>query len=171
MNRSPSGDEAPAPGESGKARIDRELGELLQGLRVSVTGVQVLFAFLLTLPFQAGFPKVTPAGRWLFLLALLSSALTSVCFITPAAQHLLLFRTPLKEKMLRRANRIGTVGMVALVISMTSAIALVMEIAVGNLPAVLLGGAVALTAGCLWFLQPILDLHRLHATGGNRRSR
>ena len=83
----------PEPGETPKERVDRELGELLQGLRVAVTGVQVLFAFLLTLPFAAGFDKVDTLGRWLFFIALLSAALASICFITPAAQHRLLFRT------------------------------------------------------------------------------
>ncbi|WP_084960183.1 DUF6328 family protein [Thermoactinospora rubra] len=148
------------PGESHKERVDRELGELLQGLRVAVTGVQVLFAFLLTVPFQQGWGKVDTVGRWLFFIALLSSALASVCFITPAAQHRLLFRTGLKERMLHRANRLGVAGSAFLLVAMTAAVALVAEVVLNNWPAAIFGGAVAATGGWFWLLQPLLDLRR-----------
>ncbi|MFF4416187.1 DUF6328 family protein [Streptosporangium sp. NPDC001559] len=152
--------EEPESDETRKERVDRELGELLQGLRVAVTGVQVLFAFLLTLPFAAGFHKLEDGGRWLFFISLLSAALTSVLFITPAAQHRLLFRTPLKEKMLHRANKLGIAGAVGLAIAMTSSVALVAETVINAWPAVLFGGAVALSSAWFWILQPIIDLHR-----------
>lgn len=80
-------------GESGKERADRELTELLQGLRTAVTGVQVLFAFLLTVPFSSRFAETTPAQRWCLYAALVAAALATTCFIAPAAQHRLLFRT------------------------------------------------------------------------------
>ncbi|MEV8638824.1 DUF6328 family protein [Streptosporangium sp. NPDC051023] len=153
--------EEPETSETRKERVDRELGELLQGLRVAVTGVQVLFAFLLTLPFAAGFHKLDTVGRWLFFVALLSAALASVLFITPAAQHRLLFRTPLKEKMLRRANKLGIAGAVGLAIAMTSSVALVAETVINAWPAALFGGAIALASGWLWILQPIVDLYRI----------
>lgn len=159
------------PGESGKARVDRELIELLQELRVSTTGIQVLFAFLLILPFQQRFSEVGPLGYRLFFVALLSGALASVCFIAPAAQHRLLFRTSLKETMLRRANRIGLVGLIFLMVSMASAIALVVDVVIDDLAAVIFSGAVALVAIWLWFLQPIIDLHRLRTARGRRPSR
>ncbi|MEU4836315.1 DUF6328 family protein [Streptosporangium sp. NPDC023615] len=152
--------EEPHPGESRKERVDRELGELLQGLRVAVTGVQVLFAFLLTLPFAAGFDKVDLLGHWLFFIALLSAAVASVCFITPAAQHRLLFRTGLKEKMLHRANALGIAGAAGLAIAMTSSIALVAETVINSWPAAIFGAVVALTSLWLWFVQPIIDLYR-----------
>ncbi|MFF0575934.1 DUF6328 family protein [Streptosporangium saharense] len=152
--------EEPESDETRKERVDRELGELLQGLRVAVTGVQVLFAFLLTLPFAAGFHKLDSGGRWLFFISLLSAALASVLFITPAAQHRLLFRTPLKEKMLHRANTLGIAGAVGLAIAMTSSVALVAETVINAWPAALFGGAVALSSAWFWILQPILDLHR-----------
>lgn len=150
----------PEPGESHKERVDRELGELLQGLRVAVTGVQVLFAFLLTLPFAAGFNKVDPLGHWLFFIALLSAAVASICFITPAAQHRLLFRTGLKEKMLHRANGLGIAGAAGLAIAMTSSVALVAETVVNAWPAAIFAGVVALSSAWLWFIQPIIDLYR-----------
>lgn len=147
-------------GESHKERVDRELQELLQGLRVAVTGVQVLFAFLLTVPFQQGFVKIDQAGLRLFFAALISSALASLCFITPAAQHRLIFRTGLKERMLHRANRLGVAGAVFLLIAMTSAVSLVAEVALNDPWAVAFGALVALVGGWFWLLRPILDLRR-----------
>ncbi|MFF5208685.1 DUF6328 family protein [Streptosporangium sp. NPDC000396] len=152
--------EGAEPGESHKERVDRELVELLQGLRVAVTGVQVLFAFLLTLPFAAGFHKIDILGYWLFFIALLSAALASVCFIAPATQHRLLFRTGLKERMVRRANELSVVGAVALAIAMTSSVALVAETVIPGWPAALLGASIALSSAWLWFLQPIVDLYQ-----------
>lgn len=152
--------EHPEPGETRKERVDRELGELLQGLRVAVTGVQVLFAFLLTLPFAAGFNKVDALGHWLFFIALLSAAIASVCFITPAAQHRLLFRTGLKEKMLHRSNTLGIAGLAGLAVAMTSSIALVAETVLNAWPAAVFAGVVALLSAWLWFVQPIVDLYR-----------
>ena len=106
--------------------------------------MQVLFAFLLTLPFAAGFNKVDVLGRWLFFIALLSAAIASVCFITPAAQHRLLFRTGLKEKMLHRANALGIAGAAGLAVAMTSSVALVAETVINAWPAAIFAGVVAL---------------------------
>jgi hypothetical protein len=136
------------------------LAELLQGLRVAVTGVQVLFAFLLTLPFSTGFPKVDVVGRWLFFISLMSAAFASVCFITPAAQHRVLFRTGLKERMLHRANALGVAGAVMLAVAMTSAVALVVEVVINSWQAALFAAAVALMSGWLWLLQPVIDIYR-----------
>ncbi|WP_246267847.1 DUF6328 family protein [Nonomuraea typhae] len=146
--------------ESHKDRVNRELQELLQGLRVAVTGVQVLFAFLLTVPFQMGFSKIDTVGLWLFFVALMSSAMASVCFIAPAAQHRLIFRTGLKERMLKRANRLGVAGAAFLLVAMTAAVALVAEVILNAWPATLFGAAVALTAGWFWLIQPLVDIRR-----------
>ncbi|GII76633.1 hypothetical protein Sru01_16150 [Sphaerisporangium rufum] len=154
-------DESPRdPDESHKERVDRELGELLQGLRVSATGVQVLFAFLLTLPFASGFDKVDETGRWLFYVAMLSAAVASICFIAPATQHRILFRSALKELMLHRANLLGVVGGLSLAVSLTCSTGLVVEAFLGVLPAVLLAGAVAFLSCWLWFLLPMISRYR-----------
>ncbi|MEU8149595.1 DUF6328 family protein [Nonomuraea sp. NPDC048901] len=146
--------------ESHKERIDRELSELLQGLRVMVTGVRVVFAFLLAMPFQSGFAKVDTSGHWLFFIALTGSATASVCFITPAVQHRLLFRTGLKEKIVHRANELGLVGAVSLAVAITAGAALVAEVVLGNWLAIVFGAAAALATCWLWLLQPIIDLRR-----------
>jgi hypothetical protein len=146
--------------ESHKERIDRELSELLQGLRVMVTGVQVLFACLLAMPFQSGFAKVDTSGHWLFFIALTGSAIASLCFIAPAVQHRLLFRTGLKEKIVHRANELGLAGAVSLAVAITAAMALVAEVVLGNWLAIVFGAVAALATCWLWLLQPIIDLRR-----------
>jgi hypothetical protein len=130
--------------------------ELLQGFRVAVTGVQVLFAFLLTVPFSQGFRDFDDFGRSLYVVALAGAAAASICYIAPTAQHRILFRQGLKESLVRRSNLYGIVGGVALVISMTSATSMVADYLYGGVLPVLLGAAVALLAGWSWFLQPVL---------------
>ncbi|MFC4533504.1 DUF6328 family protein [Sphaerisporangium dianthi] len=154
--------------ETHKERVDRELGELLQGLRVAATGVQVLFAFLLTLPFSTGFDKVDQTGRWLFYVAMLSAAIASICLIAPATQHRILFRSTLKELMLHRANRLGVLGGIALAVSMTCSTGLVVESFLGILPAALLAGGVAGLSCWLWFVQPMVSLARRRGERGDR---
>jgi hypothetical protein len=95
-----------APGnrhETEHERLDRQLMELLQGFRVAVTGVQVLFAFLLTVPFAVGFRDVDRTGRALFYVALFGAALASICFTAPVIQHRILFRLNQKPLLSRRA--------------------------------------------------------------------
>jgi hypothetical protein len=142
--------------ESRAERADRNFAEILQGFRVAVTGVQVLFAFLLTVPFSEGFAKLTDPGRTLYIVALAAAALASICYIAPTAQHRILFRQGLKELLVNRSNRYGLSGGVALVISMTAAASMVADYLYGGLLPVLLGGAVALLSGWSWFLQPVL---------------
>ncbi|WP_061298815.1 DUF6328 family protein [Herbidospora cretacea] len=148
------------PEENPKERVDRELGELLQGLRVQSTGVQVLFAFLLTLPFSAGFGRVDLFGRWLFYAALVSAAVASICLMAPAIQNRIMFRSGLKELMLHRANDLAVVGGIALAVSMTCSTGLVVEVYLGTWPAVLIAAAVVLLSTWLWFVQPLVTLQR-----------
>ena len=152
-------------GEHPKERVDRELGELLQGLRVAATGVQVLFAFLLTLPFSAGFGKIDATGDWLFYAAVVTAAVASICLIAPATQHRILFRSGLKELLLRRANRLGVVGGLALAVSMSCSTALVVDALAGVWPTALIWAFVALLSGWLWFVQPLLSLRRARNNG------
>ncbi|WP_169947698.1 DUF6328 family protein [Microbispora sp. H11081] len=147
--------------EHPKERVDRELGELLQGLRVAATGVQVLFAFLLTLPFSAGFGKIDATGDWLFYSAVVTAAVASICLIAPATQHRILFRSGLKELLLRRANRLGVVGGLALAVSMSCSTALVVDALAGVWQTALIWAFVALLSGWLWFVQPLLSLRRV----------
>ncbi|MEU8245806.1 DUF6328 family protein [Nonomuraea sp. NPDC048916] len=146
------------PEESRKAQVDRELGELLQELRVAVTGVQVLFAFLLAVPFQVGFDRLDTVGRSLYFVALVGSAAASVCFITPAVQHRLLFRTRFKERMLKRGGRLAIAGSASLAVAISSSVALVTEFVLSEPLVALVAVGVAGAVTWLWWIQAIVDL-------------
>ncbi|MEU5879974.1 DUF6328 family protein [Spirillospora sp. NPDC047279] len=149
--------------ESPAERADRNFVELLQGFRVAVTGIQVLFAFLLTVPFSVGFAKLDSFDRWLYYVALVGAAVASLFFIAPVAQHRILFRQGLKESLVRRSNLYGMIGTLALAVSITASTMMVVDyIFNGALPLVTAAGAAALAAW-LWFIEPMI--HR--ARNGN----
>jgi hypothetical protein len=157
--------------ESRAERADRNFVELLQGFRVAVTGVQVFFAFLLTVPFSPGFAKVSRSDHWLFYIALVGAAVASVCFIAPAAQHRVLFRQGQKESLVRRANVYGMVGALALGISMTSATLLVVNYLFdGPLP-IITAIVVAILAAWAWFAEPATAIARMRSGGSSRSPR
>lgn len=143
--------------ETEHERLDRQLMELLQGFRVAVTGVQVLFAFLLTVPFAAGFEHVDRPGKALFYVALFGTALTSICFIAPVFQHRILFQLGQKALLIKRANRFGILGAFALTVSMTAATTLIVETLSAETAAAV-ATAVIVLALCAWawFVQPYL---------------
>jgi hypothetical protein len=143
--------------ETHKERADRNFVELLQSARVAVTGVQVLFAFLLTVPFSQGFGKLDLADRRLFYVALVSAAVASICYIAPATQHRVLFRQGKKEMLVRRSNVYGILGALALAVSMTAATMLVIDYLFQFTVAWITALAVALLAAWAWFVQPALS--------------
>lgn len=143
--------------ETASERADRNFIELLQGFRVAVTGVQVLFAFLLIVPFSPGFADVTTSDRRLFYVALVSAALASICYIAPASQHRVLFRQGQKELLVRRANGLGVAGGIALGVSMMAATLMVLDYLFGGAVPLLTAGALAVVATWLWFVQPALS--------------
>src|SRR5215204_6001038 len=107
--------------ESRKERVDRELIELLNELRVALPGVQFLFAFLLIVPFQQTRDQLTDFQRDVYFVALLAAAVATVLLIAPAAQHRILFRQKDKEKLLRRSNRYAIAGLVVLGLAICTA--------------------------------------------------
>jgi uncharacterized protein DUF6328 len=114
---------------SGKGHdLDRELIELLNELRVALPGVQVLFAFLLAVPFANGWQRVTDLQRDVFFVAFLSTAAASILLIAPSAHHRLLWREGDKERILRTANLLAIAGTVFLAIGMTAAVFLIGDI-------------------------------------------
>ncbi|SNR48124.1 DUF6328 family protein [Actinomadura mexicana] len=151
--------------ETEHERLDRQLMELLQGFRVATTGVQVLFAFLLTVPFSARFDEeVGETGRVLFYVALFGAGLASVCFIAPVIQHRILFRLGQKALLIRRANRFGIAGAFALGVSMTAATTLLVESLSDEAAAAAATAAVAVVlGGWAWFVQPYLTRRRTEA--------
>ncbi|WP_103944847.1 DUF6328 family protein [Thermomonospora echinospora] len=156
------------PNETPAERADRNFVELLQGFRVAVTGVQVLFAFLLTVPFSQGFVRVDEADRRLFYVSLLGAAVASMFFIAPVAQHRILFRQGMKESLVHRANMYGMIGTLALAVSMTAATMLVVDYMYnGSLP-VVTAALTAVLALWLWFGDPLLRRTRNGNGNGGR---
>lgn len=150
----------PETDESPKERIDRELMELLQGLRVALPGVQVLFAFLLTVPFATGFDQITQGQKRLLVFALAASAVASICLISPAAQHRILFRSGQKEILLRRSNMYGIAGTVALGLAMAASLLLIVDVVVGLSAAYWMAALLTLLWAWTWFGQPLVTRMR-----------
>lgn len=137
-----------AQDESEKERVDRELIELLNELRVALPGVQVLFAFLLTLPFTNRFREVTGPTEALYVVALLATAAGAALLIAPSAYHRLNFRSPDKERMLFTANRFAIAGTVLLALGVGTSVYVVVSFLYG--PGVGGGLAGGLTALLVW---------------------
>lgn len=142
--------------ESSKQRVDRELIELLNELRVALPGVQVLFAFLLILPFQGRFASVSDLDRAVYLAALLSSAVAGATFIAPSVNHRLNFRREDKERILLDSNILLIAGSYCTAIGIACAIFLVVDVIFGGTPAIIATLASVATYGALWVVLPLV---------------
>lgn len=149
----PSADGRP---ETSLERLDRNLEEMTGELRVVVTGVQVLFAFLLIVPFNAGFVGVGPFERGVYFVTLICAALAALCTIAPAAYHRLLFRRDEKRHVVFLANRVSIVGLVFLALAMCGSLLLVTTKLFGAGAGALTAGLLALPFALLWFVAPLL---------------
>lgn len=137
--------------ETRKERVDRELIELLNELRVALPGVQVLFAFLLTVPLSTRFGGLSELQRDVFFGTFLATVAASALLMAPTAYHRLRFREGDKERMLHSANRFALAGLALLVLAISSAVFLVTDILYDPTFALLIAGAVmVLLVGC-WF--------------------
>ena len=141
--------------EDRKERVNRELIELLNELRVALPGVQVLFAFLLILPFQQGFAEITDADRVVYVTALLASALAAALLIAPSMYHRLNFRRQVKEQMLFDSNKLLVVGVLLTAVGVSCAIFLVVDVVFGQTAALLATAATALVYALLWLALPL----------------
>jgi O-antigen/teichoic acid export membrane protein len=152
--------------EEPQERRDQELNELLQELRVALPGVQVLFAFLLTVPFSNRFGETSEFERGIYLATLLLAAAASALLIAPSAQHRLLFRRRLEARMLITANRLVLVGMACLALSIIGAVLLVTHVLFGLLAGALASLAAGLLIAWAWYALP---LRLVHASGAPSR--
>ena len=142
--------------EDRKERLDRELIELLNELRVALPGVQVLFAFLLVMPFQQGFTRVTDLQRDVYFFSFLCTAAASVLLIAPSAYHRLRWRQRDKEQMLVTANRLSIAGTVFLALGMTGVVFLITDVLFATTAAAIVTAAMALLFGWFWYGLPLL---------------
>ena len=142
--------------ETPNQRADRNLAELLQELRVALPGVQVLFAFLLTVPFATRFDDATSFQKRVYLVTLLASTTASALFISPTAYHRLNFRRGDKQHIVEISSRLTVLGIAALAVAMTGAILLVTDFLFADATTIVVTAAVALLFGVLWALMPML---------------
>ena len=150
----PAGDR-PGGDEDEKERLDRELIELLNELRVAVPGVQVLFAFLLTVPFAQGFTRVTAFQRDVYFIALLLSAAASAFLIAPSAYHRIQFRQQDKHQMIRTSNRLSIAGLACLGAGIAAVVLLITDILFSLTTAVAVTAAVGAMLAGLWYGLPL----------------
>lgn len=141
--------------ESKKERVDRELIELLNEVRVALPGVQVLFAFLLVVPFNQRFVELTTAERWVYFAALLSTALAAALLIAPSSYHRLRFRHGDKEQMLLTSNRLLVSGLALAALSIALAVGLISEFVFGTGPGLVAGFGIGAWLAWFWYGLPL----------------
>jgi hypothetical protein len=146
---------ARARGESVDRVLDRNLNELLQELRVAITGVQILFAFLLGLAFTARFVTLGGFELTVYTVALLSTALATIVLIAPVSFHRLVFRRRLKAALIVVADRLLMIGLGLLVLAISSAVLLILDVVLGRWQGLVGGGLVGLAGVLTWYALPV----------------
>jgi hypothetical protein len=141
----------PEQAEPEQERRERQLSELLQELRIAMPGVQLLFAFLLVVPFNQRFGQASDFQRGLYVGVLLCAALASALFIAPTAYHRIMFGRGDRPRLIRTATRMVLAGLVCLALAMTGAVLLVTDFLFGFPTSVICTGVVGAAFGWLWF--------------------
>jgi hypothetical protein len=141
--------------ETDEQRVDRNLLELLNELRVALPGVQVLFAFLLVVPFSRGWPEITAFQEKVYFFTLLCTAAASACLIAPSVHHRIEFREQDKEHIVLVANRLAIVGLTFLAIAMIGVVLLITDVIFGTGITLAVSAATALAFALLWYALPI----------------
>jgi hypothetical protein len=142
--------------ESERERLDRNLEQLMTELRVAMPGVQILFAFLLTVPFSQRFAQVTPFQKDVYLVSLVSAGAASALLIAPTAYHRMLFRRGEKRHLVFTANRWVIVGLVGLAVSMSAAVLLVCDFLFDSTLATVVTAGLGALYLVLWFVLPLM---------------
>jgi Family of unknown function (DUF6328) len=136
-------------------RTERQMAELLQELRVALPGVQILFAFLLTVPFAQGFQRVTAFQKNLFFATLMCTAISTACFIAPTATHRLRFHKRDRRFVIETANDLLIAGLVFLALAIVAAVTLITDYLFDDPVRWVWPALVALIIAGLWFLRPL----------------
>jgi hypothetical protein len=145
-----------ADGETKGERLDRELIELLQELRVVIPGVQVLLAFLLTAPFQQRFAQLPGSMRNAFFASIACATLATAFLIAPSAHHRLRWRAGEKERLVRMGNQMAIVGTVFLAAAIVLALYVVTDVLFTTDLALLTGVTALILFGVLWYVVPMV---------------
>lgn len=141
--------------ETEEERLDRNLNEMLQELRVALPGVQVLFAFLLAVPFAQGWEKITGFQKGAYFGTLICTAISAVMLISPTAYHRLTFRYQQKRKLVFYSNRFSIIGLTFLALAMTGAIMLITDFLFGKTATVVTTVVTVLVFSVFWFALPL----------------
>ena len=161
-------DDRPGPASEGYAprdetaaqRLDRNYAEILQELRVVQTGVQILFAFLLTLAFTDRFTHVSPSQRATYVVTLLAAAAATAFLIAPVAFHRIVCRHQQKDDLVRNAHRMALAGMACLLVAMIGAVLLILDVTLGQPAALFFAIAVAAFFLLWWVAFPLISRSR-----------
>jgi hypothetical protein len=159
------------PGESEEARLNRNFEDLLQELRVSQNGTQILFAFLLTVPFSNGFAKATQFEIDFYFAALLLAALSAAMLIAPAVMHRVLFRQQVKAELVVNASRVALGGQTLLVFAVGASVFLVGDYLYGHTLATIIALVVVLWTALWFFALPLwMRIRHGHRSADNTSS-
>lgn len=173
MKPGSSGSEVIKPGpqrgsgreESESERLDRNLNEMLQELRVVIPGVQVLFAFLLTVPFQQRFAEINSFQRDVYFATLICTAISAILLMSPTAYHRLTFRYQQKRRLVFYSNRFAIAGLTFLALAMTGALLLVTDVLFSTTAAAIVTGSTVTAFLVLWYALPLRRRLSLRAEG------
>ncbi len=146
---------AVARGQTPEEVLDRNLAELLQEMRVAITGVQILFAFLLTLPFSARFDELGAFGTTVYAVTLLSTATAMLVLIAPVSFHRTLFRQRRKQELVAFADGALLVGLALLLLGIAAAVLLVLDVVLGRWPALACCAFVVVLGLVSWYVVPL----------------
>ncbi len=146
--------------ETEQERIDRNLGDLLQELRVAFPGIQFLFAFLLVVPFQQGWETVDGAEKHVYYVALLLTAISSICFIAPTARHRLRFREGDLRWVVESSNRLMVAGLISLGAAIAAVLLLITMVVFSDGFAIAVCVVFAVGIVWAWFGAPLLRERR-----------
>jgi hypothetical protein len=155
--------DAARPGETEAERDDRNLIELLQELRVAGLGVQVLFGFLLSLPFTTKFAKLSNAQHGLYVTTLVLAAVATALLLAPVAYHRLVFRRHRKERLVKDANILAILGLAAVGLSISAAVLLVVSYEDRGATVAIIALFVVCLFAVLWFVLPLARRARFPA--------
>lgn len=150
----------PPPGEQEAQRLGRNLTDLLNELRVAGTGIQVMFAFLLVVPFNAGWKKASSFDQRVYFASLLCIAIASVLLIAPSVHHRLLFRQRERGYLVQVGTRLAIVAAGFLALGLTGILVLISNYVFGTSAAITVGIAAAVVVTSVWFVVPLRHHHR-----------
>jgi hypothetical protein len=144
---------------------DRQMIELLNELRVALPGVQILFAFLLTVPFSMRFEQLTTFQRDTYYVTLMATALSTACLIAPSAAHRLRFHQSERSWIVESANELMIAGLVILAVALCGSVVLITDMMFDGARVWIYSGAVAVIIVGLWFVRPLTRHARGKSSG------